>query len=300
MLMRRPTVLLLAALAACGPASPAGESATNGGTGGPTFQLAPDQQLCVDYCLNLDARSFHCTWADFTCYDFCKGGLEYQDMAGCGAQMRAERACEAQATDFDAKLFCETAQCLPQYAASELCRGYCYHLDGQPGGGANQTECQWWTSCYGGHEFEMVCQATASPSCSCKIDGAEVGTCQLAVGLSPFACEAVDVFTGCCTDLFAEVLQPAPVEDTTGGGGGGGGDPVGASCPLRGLYVDCEVDGAKGRSFCDESAGGLKFGACVLQPECELAGSAYCEKRCELIDGAPTWVAIDECSTDTI
>ena len=63
--------------------------------------------------------------------------------------------------------------------------------------------------------------------------------------------------------------------------------PSGDSCPLLGLYVEC--DGG-GRTYCDEFAGELRFGPCLAELACELSGPAYCERHCELVDGVPTWI----------
>lgn len=66
-----------------------------------------------------------------------------------------------------------------------------------------------------------------------------------------------------------------------------GAEPSGEPCPLVGLYVACERDGAEGLRFCDEFDGALEYGGCVLGVACELSTLDVCEP-CELVDGVPT------------
>jgi hypothetical protein len=281
------------------PTSTDAPTGTTGTTDGPAVvELTPDQQICVDLCLNLIAHDEQCVRADFSCYDWCINGLEYADGQGCGDAVRSARTCEAQASAFDPMGACQTGECAAQYVAHEVCQGYCFYFDGIPYGGASQTDCEWGSSCQGGHTFDMVCAATTMPTCSCMIDGAEVGSCQHDGELVPFDCGGEDfhVFKGCCNQFFLDVLGPAPVGEfpDAGGGDGPGGAVTGAACPLRGLYVACDLDGEKGLAFCDDLGSGLQFGECILDPVCELAGPLFCEMHCELIDGAPAWVE-DEC-----
>jgi hypothetical protein len=64
--------------------------------------------------------------------------------------------------------------------------------------------------------------------------------------------------------------------------------PSGRSCPLLGLYVECE---GGGRTYCDEFAGALRFGPCLDALDCDLSADGSCDGRCELIAGVPTWIA---------
>ncbi|MDC0667729.1 hypothetical protein [Nannocystis radixulma] len=309
----RRLLLATVALVACGPKSAETTDATTGSTTDPTTadptapttgapvpaSLGPDEQLCLDFCLNLIAQDTACGRADASCYDWCLVGLQFSDTDGCGAEMRATRRCEADAGAFHPIFACEAPECGPVYLAKDVCNGSCGHLGGIPSGSGSQQDCTYASECLDGHAYEMECTTTDPSTCTCRIDGTDVGTCDLGMGLAAFACEVVDVFSGCCNDLFSATLkpavidEPAPVEPGTGGTATPG-DP----CPLVGLYLACEQDGVPGQAFCDEIAGTLQFGACLPELECRLSDPDQCTQRCELVDGEPTWVA-QECMEST-
>jgi len=312
----RRVLLTALALVACGPKS---ASTTDGSTDtadnttalttAPTTApttgglgpagLSPDEQHCLDFCLNLTAISTGCGRADPSCYDWCMAGLEYTDMNGCGAEMRASRRCEADAAAFDNMFACEAPECAAIYLASDVCNGFCSHLGGWPSGGGTPDDCTYAGDCLDDHSYEMECTTTNPSTCTCRIDGADVGTCELGTGLSPFACEKIDLFSGCCNELFSAVLKPAAIDepapvDPDAGGTATPGDP----CPLRGLYLACEQDGVEGVAFCDGIDGTLQFGPCLAEVVCRLADPDQCTQRCELVAGEPTWIP-QECDDST-
>lgn len=292
----------------CGPQK-TGDDASGGSSAGTTQgstsadptvgggDLCPDDATrCTDFCLNLLAHGAGCSRADVTCFDWCTRGFRFIEEEGCGAEFRAVRACEAEVAQFDATFACEATECAPEYLALDACRGYCSYLGGTPYSGGSPEECDWGSQCYPGRDLQMLCPATAAPTCTCRVDGAEVGTCQLAVDLQPLDCnDSIHVLKGCCNDLFLPALEidpPAP------GDGCAPKEPApgspGAECPLKGMYRPC----AGGVTFCDQFGGELVFGPCVAEPACELAGDELCDMRCELVEGVPTWVP-QECMEGT-
>jgi hypothetical protein len=92
-------------------------------------ELTPDPQICVDFCLNLIAHDEQCARSGFSCCDWCVNGLKAADEQGCGDAERTVRTCEAQANAFDAVWACQTGECAGQYAAREVCQGYCFYFD---------------------------------------------------------------------------------------------------------------------------------------------------------------------------
>ena len=79
-------------------------------------------------------------------------------------------------------------------------------------------------------------------------------------------------------------------------GTGDPGSPSGESCPLLGLFVACDGGGT---TYCDTIDGALRFGPCIAEVACDLAGPLSCDKHCELVDGVPTWIVDDACGGDS-
>jgi hypothetical protein len=208
---------LLLALAACGPTpGDTGDPTTastdetgDGTTGDPTTgavppMFTPDQQFCIDRCKHLQDDG--CPYFDESCYSDCLASLDVLAADPCGAERRASWTCEIEHPLDD---ICEAPECADVYLQEDLCTGYCWHLGGYPGGGASTDECYWsFDGCYG-HDLEMACGLGDDPQCTCRIDGADVGTCSLGIKLSAFNCpeEEFHIFSGCCTEMFLEVIQ---------------------------------------------------------------------------------------------
>lgn len=311
---RGPSRSIRAALLACGPKNPgttdtAGTTtdatttaATTAPTTGPMNEPehtppSTEEQLCIDLCVHLsESGSADCPRTDYTCYEWCM--VDFQFAEECRAEARAARRCEAKATAFDDVWACESPECSAEYIAYDVCRGFCFHLGGNPSSGGSPTECRWGSDCLDDHSYDMQCGTGDAPLCTCQIDGAEVGTCALPFGLTPDNCSTIGLFDGCCNEFFLPVLQPATVDEPIpdepeAGGTASPGDP----CLLVGLHLACEQDGVAGRTFCDDIDGSVRFGPCIAAPDCDLLALA-CEGSCQLLDGVPTWVT-EECMEGT-
>ncbi len=172
-----------------------------------TGGLGEDEALCVQWCLNAEARGCAEGFYDEDCYTYCLGWLE--PTGECDAESRAVIECEAQAGP-PATPLCESLECEDVYKRDDLCRGWCAHLDGYPGSSASQTTCEWRSTCYG-HEFEASCPVNdAAGVCTCTSDGQEIAQCEAGVAYGDFECggEEVHVLLTCCREAFEGVLFP--------------------------------------------------------------------------------------------
>lgn len=168
-----------------------------------------DAELCLEWCVNAEARGCAEGFHDEACYTRCLARLEMEAASECEAESRAVLACEAQAGP-PAELSCESLACEDEYKRDDLCVGYCFHLGGYPGSGGSPESCDWRSDCYG-HEFEAVCPVQdAAGLCSCFVDGRVVAECEVGESLAPFDCglDEIHVFTSCCREAFEEVLFP--------------------------------------------------------------------------------------------
>jgi hypothetical protein len=91
----------------------------------------------------------------------------------------------------------------------------------------------------------------------------------------------------------SDTAAPATTEPT---GTAGADPPSGRSCPLVGLFVDCEQGG---QTYCDDIDGALRFGPCLDEVACDIAGGLSCDGYCDLIDGVPTYIVKDDCGGDS-
>lgn len=168
-----------------------------------------DADLCLQWCLNAEARGCDPPFTGETCYTRCLDSIAYGIDRGCEQEQRDVLECEAQVGP-PAEIFCESLECEDAYKRDDLCRGWCAHLGGNPGSGGSPDDCDWRSSCYG-HEFEAVCPVNdAAGLCSCTIDGQEIAQCEVGVDLSAFECggEEIHVFKTCCREAFEGVLFP--------------------------------------------------------------------------------------------
>lgn len=167
----------------------------------------PDAELCVQWCLNAEARGCVAGFHDEACYTRCISSLA--PMGDCDAEYRAVRECESQAGP-PAEPTCESRECEDVYKRHDLCLGTCYHLGGSPGESASPDTCEWRSTCYE-HEFEVACPTgDAAAQCTCTVDGEVVSECAVGVALVPFECSSQiqGIFTSCCAETFAGVLLP--------------------------------------------------------------------------------------------
>lgn len=174
-----------------------------------TTTTSADAELCLEWCLNAEARGCAEGFHDEACYTRCLQALESTEGSGCGAEYRDVRMCEAQAGP-PAEPTCESLACEDEYKRHDLCTGYCFHLGGYPGSGGSPESCEWRSDCYG-HEFEAVCPVQdAAGLCSCFVDGRVVAECEVGESLAPFDCglDAIHVFSSCCREAFEGVLFP--------------------------------------------------------------------------------------------
>lgn len=100
-----------------------------------------------------------------------------------------------------------------------------------------------------------------------------------------------DTGTTAATESIATTTSPTTTQAT------GADSPTGMACPLLGLYVECGDDG---RTYCDAIAGALQYGPCLTELACDITEPEDCFSRCELVDGVPTKIPQDICSTSGI
>jgi len=174
-----------------------------------TTGIGEDAELCVQWCLNAEARGCAEGYHDEACYSRCLTALETSAASECGAEYRDVRACEAQAGP-PAEPTCESVECRDAYVRHDLCIGYCTHLDGYPGSSGSPTSCEWRSTCYG-YELEIACPVgDAAGLCTCTVDEEVIAECEVGIELAPLDCEQAEfhVLTSCCAEAFAGVLLP--------------------------------------------------------------------------------------------
>lgn len=171
---------------------------------------------CHARCLNFVGSG--CGLDDNRCFSQCMQGYwsspDTLPDYPCYDEALAMLWCHAEADGIN--IYCQSSECVPEYKDLNACAGYCVYDAPNPWGtignsssyGGGVSSCDAHTGCFS-HEYETECTDSdgVSPSCTCWIDGIQVGSCNADPDLGDVCDSSNLLFHGCCAEYYLPVLM---------------------------------------------------------------------------------------------